>query len=55
MKAEIPSGSNFIFHGVFYLNVSWEKAMPEPDRLYFEKGGWEPNHVHQGLLNRKVL
>lgn len=55
MKAVIPSGSNFIFHGIFYLHLSCEKAIPERDRIYFEKGGREPNHVHQGLRNRKVL
>ena len=55
MKAVFSSGSNFIFHGVFYLHVSCEKAMSERDRIYFEKGGRESNHVHQGLRNRKVL
>lgn len=41
MKAEIPTGSNFIVRGLFYLHVSCEKAMPERDRIYFEERGSE--------------
>ena len=55
MKTIIPSDSNFISRDIFYLHVSYEKAMSERDRIYFEKGNREPNHVHQGLRNRKVL
>ena len=32
LLTQIPSGSNFIVQGVFYLPVSCEKGMPEGSR-----------------------